>query len=81
MHKTPYVFPLVGGRKVEHLKQNIQALDISLSPEQIQRIEGAKPIELGFPHNIIVRTLIQLRVTSPELVNRGIVRRLRKDKA
>ena len=55
LHKTPYVFPIVGGRKVEHLKQNVQALDISLSPEQIQRIENAKPFDVGFPHNFIVR--------------------------
>ncbi|KAF8504855.1 Aldo/keto reductase [Russula emetica] len=53
MHKTPYVFPIVGGRKVEHLKQNIQALDISLSPEQIHRIDDAKPFDFGFPYNII----------------------------
>ncbi|KAH9975186.1 Aldo/keto reductase [Russula compacta] len=53
MHKTPYVFPIVGGRKVEHLKQNIQALDISLSTEQIHRIDGAKPFDVGFPHNIV----------------------------
>ena len=58
LHKTPYVFPIVGGRKVEHLKQNIQALDISLSPEQIRRIDGAKPFDVGFPNNIIVRTTI-----------------------
>ncbi|KAI0249343.1 Aldo/keto reductase [Lactifluus subvellereus] len=53
MHKTPYVFPIVGGRKVEHLEQNIQALDVSLSPEQIQRIDSAKPFDLGFPQNFI----------------------------
>ena len=58
LHKTPYVFPIVGGRKVEHLKQNIQALDISLSPEQIGRIDGTKPFDFGFPHNIFVRTPI-----------------------
>ena len=81
--------PLVGGQRVEHLKQNVQALDISLSPEQIQRIENAKPIELGFPYNIIVRTPIMayssllqtLRLNRPEFVNTGIVQRLRKDKA
>ena len=60
LHKTPYVFPIVGGRKVEHLKQNVQALEISLSPEQIGRIDGAKPFDVGFPHNMIVRTLIKL---------------------
>jgi aryl-alcohol dehydrogenase-like predicted oxidoreductase len=56
LHKTPYVFPIIGGRKVEHLKQNVQALDISLSTEQIQRIDNAKPFEYGFPFNVIVRT-------------------------
>jgi diketogulonate reductase-like aldo/keto reductase len=50
------VFPLVGGRKVEHLKQNIQALDISLSPEQMHRIDNAKPLDIGFPYIIIVST-------------------------
>jgi len=71
------VFPLVGGRKVEHLKQNVKALEISLSSEQIQRIEGAKPIELGFPYTHIVRTPIQLPCMSPELVNRDIAQKLR----
>jgi diketogulonate reductase-like aldo/keto reductase len=50
------VFPLIGGRKVEHLKQNIQALDISLSPEQIRRIDDAKPLDVGFPYSLIVCT-------------------------
>jgi aryl-alcohol dehydrogenase-like predicted oxidoreductase len=56
LHKTPYVFPIVGGRKVEHLRQNIQALDITLSPEQISRIDEAKSFDFGFPHSVIVRT-------------------------
>lgn len=75
MHKTPYVFPIIGGRKIEHLKQNVQALDVSLSPEQIQRIESAKPFDLGFPHNIIVRTLYAVLPppSTTELVDRGIV--------
>jgi diketogulonate reductase-like aldo/keto reductase len=50
------VFPIVGGRKVEHLKQNVQALDISLSPEQIKRIDNAKQLDFGFPYSVIVRT-------------------------
>ncbi|KAA8650633.1 hypothetical protein EYZ11_012315 [Aspergillus tanneri] len=32
MAKAPNVFPLVGGRKVEYLKDNIQALKIKLTP-------------------------------------------------
>ncbi|KAF8192181.1 NADP-dependent oxidoreductase domain-containing protein [Pholiota molesta] len=53
MQKTPFVFPLVGGRKVEHLKDNIEALDISLSDEQIAYLESIIPFDLGFPSNVI----------------------------
>ncbi|EPQ52456.1 Aldo/keto reductase [Gloeophyllum trabeum ATCC 11539] len=53
LQKTPYVFPLIGGRKVEHLEANIEALNIALTPEQIAYIEGVVPFDLGFPHNII----------------------------
>ncbi|RMZ44707.1 norsolorinic acid reductase [Aspergillus flavus] len=40
-HKAPYVFPVVGGRKVEHLRGNIAALDLSLSVEEMAQIEAA----------------------------------------
>ncbi|KAJ7591776.1 Aldo/keto reductase [Mycena floridula] len=53
MHKAPYVFPLIGGRKVEHLMENIKALDVSLSPSQIEYLESVKLFEPGFPHNIV----------------------------
>ena len=53
MSKTPYVFPIVGGRTVEHLKGNIEALKLKLTPEDVKEIEGAVPFELGFPHNIV----------------------------
>ncbi|KAI5451881.1 putative aryl-alcohol dehydrogenase aad14 [Naganishia albida] len=54
MQKAPYVFPIIGGRKVEHLKANIRALDIKLTDKQIQDIENAQPDwDPGFPHNFI----------------------------
>jgi aryl-alcohol dehydrogenase-like predicted oxidoreductase len=53
MSKTPNVFPIVGGRKVEHLKDNIQALKIKLTDEQIKYLEDVKPFEPGFPSNFI----------------------------
>lgn len=55
MHKTPYVFPIVGGRKVEHLKGNIKALSLTLSDEDIKEIEEAVPFDTGFPHNFLYR--------------------------
>ncbi|PBK64704.1 Aldo/keto reductase [Armillaria solidipes] len=53
MQKAPYVFPIIGGRKVEHLKANIEALDISLSKEQIEFLEGIVPFDPGFPMTMI----------------------------
>jgi hypothetical protein len=49
MHKTANVFPIVGGRKVEHLQGNIDALSIKLTAEDIEEIDGAHPFDHGFP--------------------------------
>ncbi|KAL1965477.1 hypothetical protein VTN77DRAFT_5733 [Rasamsonia byssochlamydoides] len=51
--KAPRVIPLVGGRKIEHLKANIQALSIKLTPQQIEYLESVVPFEVGFPGNLL----------------------------
>ncbi|KAF9012088.1 arylalcohol dehydrogenase [Hymenopellis radicata] len=53
MHKTTNVFPIIGGRKVEHLKDNMEALDISLSTEQIKYLDVINPFDPGFPSTLI----------------------------
>ncbi|KIX09818.1 uncharacterized protein Z518_00899 [Rhinocladiella mackenziei CBS 650.93] len=53
MHKTPYVTPIIGGRKLSHLKSNIEALMIRLSQEEIDQIESAYPFDVGFPMNFL----------------------------
>ena len=55
MQKTPYVFPIIGGRKVEHMKANLQALDIALTPKQITYLESILPFNKGFPYSHFVR--------------------------
>ncbi|KAK9484652.1 NADP-dependent oxidoreductase domain-containing protein [Lipomyces starkeyi] len=57
MHKTPYVFPIVGGRKVDHLKGNITALGVSLSEDDIKEIDDAYVFDPGFPHTFLSGTL------------------------
>lgn len=49
LHKSPYVFPICGGRKIEHLKANIEALALELSDDDMNEIEAAVPFDLGFP--------------------------------
>lgn len=52
-HKAPYVFPIIGGRTVDHLKGNIQALTLELDDEDIREIEAADSFDLGFPVNFL----------------------------
>ncbi|KAF5335265.1 hypothetical protein D9758_016231 [Tetrapyrgos nigripes] len=49
LQKTTYVFPILGGRKPENWEQNIEALDIALSPAQIKELEAVVPVDPGFP--------------------------------
>jgi len=53
MRKAPYVFPIVGCRRIQHLKDNIAALELVLSDEDMEEIDGAVPFEAGFPHNFL----------------------------
>lgn len=53
MSKAPRVFPLVGGRRVEHLRDNIQALSLRLTPAQIEFLEGVRPFDVGFPNTML----------------------------
>ncbi|CAI7585643.1 unnamed protein product [Penicillium glandicola] len=55
MRKAPYVVPIVGGRKVEHLLGNIEGLGVDLSDEDLKEIEGAYEFDVGFPMNFLFR--------------------------
>jgi len=53
LQKTTNVFPIVGGRKVEHLQDNIRALSIRLTDEQIAYLESQTDFDPGFPSTMI----------------------------
>lgn len=53
MQKTPYVFPIVGGRKVDHLSGNIEALGLELSEADLAQIDSASGFEAGFPYDFL----------------------------
>jgi aryl-alcohol dehydrogenase-like predicted oxidoreductase len=54
MQKTTRVFPIVGGRKVEHLMATLEALELVLGEEQIKAIEDVVPFSVGFPGWFVV---------------------------
>ena len=41
--------PIVGATKISHVEENLKALDCSLSPEHLVRLDEASKIDLGFP--------------------------------
>lgn len=53
MTKTPYVFPIVGGRKIDHLKGNIDGLRLDLTAEDMKEIEGGYEFDVGFPMSFL----------------------------
>ena len=63
MQKTTHVFPIIGGRKVEHLKENLEALSITLTTKQMEFIESVKPFDPGFPHHLIVSSTFPLKAS------------------
>ena len=55
MAKQPYIFPIVGVRKIEHLQDNIAGLAVHLNEEEIKEIDESYDFELGFPHDFIAQ--------------------------
>lgn len=56
-YKAPYVFPIVGARKVDHISGNISALRLALSIDEIEEIESAYEFDHGFPHTFLSGSL------------------------
>ncbi|KAJ6556547.1 aryl-alcohol dehydrogenase [Mycena vulgaris] len=48
-----FVYPIIGGRKIEQLMANIEALDITLTADHVTYIESILAFDKGFPTNII----------------------------
>ncbi|KIW89883.1 uncharacterized protein Z519_09312 [Cladophialophora bantiana CBS 173.52] len=53
IQKAPGVLPIIGGRKVEHLHDNIKALSVKLTDEQIKYLESETDFDVGFPSDFL----------------------------
>jgi aryl-alcohol dehydrogenase-like predicted oxidoreductase len=58
-HRTVRVIPIIGARKVSQLQHNLASLDLDLSAEQLKSLDGASPIEPGFPQSIYERETVR----------------------
>jgi aryl-alcohol dehydrogenase-like predicted oxidoreductase len=56
MSRSHAVHPIVGARHVDQLRDNLTAVDLTLPPETITRLEQATGFTLGFPGEFITQT-------------------------
>lgn len=53
IQKAPNVIPIIGGRKIAYLKDNVKALSLKLTDEQMEYLESQSGFDVGFPSNFI----------------------------
>jgi len=51
--KPYHMIPIIGARTETQLKENLGCLEFELTPDQIERLNQASPIDLGFPHSFL----------------------------
>ncbi|MCP2278515.1 aldo/keto reductase [Nocardia amikacinitolerans] len=51
--------PIIGARTAAQLEDNLGALDIEFDAEQIDRLERATAVDLGFPHEFLARPMVR----------------------
>jgi aryl-alcohol dehydrogenase-like predicted oxidoreductase len=47
------VIPLLGGRNLAQINDNLGALEVTLGPDHLRTLDEASRIDLGFPHNFL----------------------------
>jgi aryl-alcohol dehydrogenase-like predicted oxidoreductase len=60
--RGPDVVPIVGASTVDQLRDNLGALDVTLSADQTARLDEASRVSLGFPHDFLAGAMTRDRV-------------------
>jgi aryl-alcohol dehydrogenase-like predicted oxidoreductase len=53
------VIPILGARKLSQLQDNLASFDVTLSPDQLKKLDEASHIELGFPYGMYAKKFVQ----------------------
>jgi aryl-alcohol dehydrogenase-like predicted oxidoreductase len=53
VRQHPNVIPILGARTVSQLQSNLQSLEVTLTSDQLERLNDVSRIELGFPHDFL----------------------------
>ena len=55
LHQPGVISPIVGARKISHLDDNLAAVAVDLSADDLKALDDASKVELGFPHDFITQ--------------------------
>jgi aryl-alcohol dehydrogenase-like predicted oxidoreductase len=61
--------PIIGPRTLEQLADNLASSGVTLSPEQMRRLDSASAITLGFPHDVVAESAERLAGGKSELTD------------
>jgi aryl-alcohol dehydrogenase-like predicted oxidoreductase len=53
------VIPILGSRKLAQIQDNLACVDFKLTEAQMQRLQDASKIDLGFPHDFLASDEVQ----------------------
>jgi aryl-alcohol dehydrogenase-like predicted oxidoreductase len=67
LHKG--TLPIIGPRTPAQLSDNLGALDVKLTDEQVRRLDDASAIPLGFPHDVVARSRDTLAGAKADLID------------
>ena len=59
--KVP-VIPIIGARRIDQFRDNLACLEWTLNADQIQRLDAASAVPMGFPHDFYSRDLVKMLV-------------------
>ena len=55
LSKPGVTSPIIGATKISQLEDNIAALDLKLTPEQLARLDAMTTPSLNFPYDFVAR--------------------------
>ncbi len=55
LHQPGMVIPMVGASQEAQARENLAAVDVSLDGDQLDRLDIASRVELGYPHDFLQR--------------------------
>ena len=58
------VIPIIGARRLDQFEDNMAAATLTLTAEQLRKLDGVSKVELGFPHDMVNSDFVRSLTTA-----------------